>query len=41
MSVDYFDKRTTDALLKKTMPNYKGGASYWVNDGEISLEFNL
>ena len=36
MSVDYFDKRTTDALLKKTMPNYKGGASYWVNDGEIS-----
>ena len=36
VSVDYFDKRTTDALLKKTMPSYKGGASYWVNDGEIS-----
>lgn len=36
ITVDYFDKRTTDALLKKSMPNYMGGNSYWVNDGEIS-----
>ena len=34
--IDYFDKRTTDALLQKSMPGYKGGASFWVNDGEIS-----
>lgn len=36
LSVDYFNKRTTDALLQKTMPGYKGGSTYWVNDGEIS-----
>lgn len=36
VSVDYFDKRTTDALLTKIMPGYKGGTSYWVNNGEIS-----
>lgn len=36
VSVDYFNKRTTDALLQKTMPGYKGGSTYWVNDGEIS-----
>lgn len=36
VSVDYFNKKTTDALLQKKMPGYKGGAFYWVNDGEIS-----
>ena len=36
VSVDYFNKRTTDALLQKTVPGYKGGSTYWVNDGEIS-----
>lgn len=36
VSVDYFNKQTTDALLQKTMPGYKGGSTYWVNDGEIS-----
>ena len=36
VSVDYFDKRTFDALLKRTAPNYVGGTSYWVNAGEVS-----
>ena len=36
IGIDYFDKRTTNALLTKTMPGYKGGTSYWVNNGEIS-----
>lgn len=36
VSVDYFDKRTSDALIRKNMPDYMGGNSYWVNDGEIS-----
>lgn len=35
-SVDYFYKRTTDALLKRSIPGYVGGNSFWVNDGEIS-----
>ena len=33
---DYFEKRTTDALLSKSMPGYMGGSSFWVNQGEIS-----
>lgn len=36
VSVDYFDKRTSDALLKRTAPNYVGGTSYWVNAGEVT-----
>lgn len=36
VSLDYFDKQTKDGLLKKTIPNYDGGGSYWVNAGEIS-----
>ena len=36
LSVDYFDKRTSDALLKRTAPNYVGGTTYWVNAGEVS-----
>lgn len=35
-SFDYFDKRTKDGLLKKTIPSYDGGGSFWVNAGEIS-----
>ena len=27
VSVDYFNKRTTDALLQKTVPGYKGGSN--------------
>lgn len=36
VSIDYFDKRTTDALLQKKMPEYMGGTKFWVNNGEIS-----
>ena len=32
ISFDYFDKRTKDGLLKRTIPNYDGGGSYWVNE---------
>lgn len=35
-SMDYFDKRTSDALLRRTAPNYVGGTSYWINAGEVS-----
>ena len=35
LGVDFFYKKTTDALLTKKIPGYKGGGSYWVNDGEI------
>lgn len=44
VGVDYFDKRTTDALILKTRPNYRGGGSFWVNDGEIAnkgIDLNL
>ena len=33
---DYFDKRTTDALLTTRLPNYLGGTSYLINAGEVS-----
>lgn len=36
VSFDYFDKRTSDALLRRTAPNYVGGTTYWVNAGEVS-----
>lgn len=44
ISLDYFDKQTKDGLLKKTIPDYDGGGSYWVNAGEISnrgLDFSI
>ena len=44
IGIDYFYKKTTDALLTKHLPEYKGGASYWVNDGEImntGLDFSI
>lgn len=44
LSLDYFDKQTKDGLLKKSMPNYDGGGTYWVNAGEISnrgIDFSI
>lgn len=44
VSLDYFDKRTKDGLLKRTIPNYDGGGSYWVNAAEVSnkgLDFSI
>lgn len=36
VSFDYFDKKTIDGLLTKTIPAYNGGGSYWVNNGRVS-----
>ena len=36
LSIDYFNKKTTDALLKKSRTYYLGGTQYWVNAGEIT-----
>ncbi len=36
VGMDYFYKRTVDALLRKARPDYMGGGQYWVNSGEIS-----
>ena len=36
VSLDYYDKRTSDALLQQTAANYLGGTKYWVNAGEVS-----
>ncbi len=44
VSFDYFDKRTKDGLLRRTIPNYDGGGSYWVNAAEVSnrgIDFSL
>ena len=36
LSIDYFLKKTSDALLQQTSPNYLGGTRYWVNAGEVT-----
>ncbi|MCM1349343.1 MAG: TonB-dependent receptor [Firmicutes bacterium] len=36
LSVDWYYKRTTDALLTTTLADYLGGSSYYVNAGEVS-----
>lgn len=36
LSVDWYYKRTSDALLNATNPGYLGGQSYLVNAGEVS-----
>lgn len=36
VSFDYFNRKTDNALLQKTIPGFNGGGSYWVNAGEIS-----
>ena len=43
-TLDYYAKRTTDALLQKQIPLYDGGGNYWVNAGEITnrgFEFSI
>lgn len=35
-SFDYFNKKTSDALLQRTQAGYLGGTTYWVNAGEVS-----
>lgn len=44
VSLDYFNKRTKDGLLKRTIAGYDGSGSYWVNAAEISntgLDFSV
>ena len=36
VTFDYYTKKTKDALLQRSQPNYLGGATYWVNAGEVS-----
>ena len=43
-SFDYFDKKTKDGLLQRTIANYDGGGSYWVNAAEVSnrgMDFSI
>ncbi len=35
VSLDWYYKRTSDALLKTTLADYLGGSSYWVNAGNV------
>ena len=36
ISVDYFNKQTSDALLSTNLANYLGGTSYMINAGKVS-----
>ena len=36
IGIDFFSKKTTDALLQQTTTNYLGSVSYWTNAGEVS-----
>ncbi|MBA4167675.1 MAG: SusC/RagA family TonB-linked outer membrane protein, partial [Chitinophagaceae bacterium] len=43
-TVDYFSKHTSDLLLQKTIPDYDGGGSQWVNLGAVNnkgFEFSI
>jgi TonB-linked SusC/RagA family outer membrane protein len=44
VTLDYFDKLTDGLLLQKTIPDYNGGGSKWVNLGSVSnkgFEFSV
>ncbi len=36
IGIDFFSKKTTDALLQQTTTSYLGNVSYWTNAGEVS-----
>ena len=36
ITADYFNKNTKDLLLQKTIPDYDGGGSEWVNLGQVN-----
>lgn len=43
-TAEWFRKDTKDLLLRKPIPAYNGGGSFWVNHGEIrnhGVEFNI
>jgi TonB-linked SusC/RagA family outer membrane protein len=35
VTIDWYLKKTKDALLQRNIPGYNGGGTYWVNQGEI------
>jgi TonB-linked SusC/RagA family outer membrane protein len=44
VSLDWYYKRTSDALLQTSLANYLGGSSYYINAGEVSntgIDFSL
>ena len=44
LTMDYFNKNTEDLLLQKTIPDYDGGGSQWVNLGSVAnkgFEFSV
>ncbi len=44
ITADYFSKTTEDLLLQKTIPDYDGGGSQWVNLGQVTnkgFEFSV
>lgn len=44
ITADYFSKKTEDLLLQKTIPDYDGGGSQWVNLGQVTnkgFEFSV
>lgn len=44
VGMDFFSKKTTDALLQTSAPDYVGGATYWTNAGEVKntgVDFNV
>ncbi|MEO5594718.1 MAG: TonB-dependent receptor [Chitinophagaceae bacterium] len=44
ISMDYFSKKTDGLLLQKTIPDYDGGGSQWVNLGAVTnkgFEFSI
>ena len=36
LTIDFYNKRTTDALLSTQLANYLGGTSYMINAGEVA-----
>ncbi len=36
IGIDFFSKKTTDALLRQTTTSYLGNVGYWTNAGEVS-----
>jgi len=36
LGIDFFSKKTTDALLRQTTTSYLGNVGYWTNAGEVS-----
>lgn len=44
VTLDWYYKRTTDALLQTRRPGYLGGQPFWINAGEVSntgLDFGI